>query len=170
MYVGKRCAGSIGFLSRLGDTRKGNWKATPFVMWHSKEYAKLSQQRIPSASWFNNTCQKLYEVTAWLGPKETEPGSWRGLVLLSPISATVSTTGKCFRPASLPLGLLQSGKPVFHSTSNYWQLHYSRGTHYQSRKWSHQPVPHMEPPHRTNAPVPELPQCLHSFMQTKIAC
>lgn len=83
---------------------------------------KIISVSIPSVSWFNNTCQKLCEVTALLGPSEVD-----GLVLgvdsglLSPITANISTTGKCFPQASLPLGLLQSGKPIFQSTSNYQQ-------------------------------------------------
>lgn len=120
----------------------------------SKKYTKLSQQPIPSASWFSNTCQKLCEVTVLLGPSEIEgPVLGMDSFLLSPITATVSTTGKCFLRTSLPLGLLQTGRPVFQSTSNYWQLSYSQGTT-RHGKWSHQRVhsaPHVEPAHRTNA-------------------
>lgn len=114
--VGNRRASTTGFLSRLGYTQKGNWKATLFVMGASKKYTKLSQQRIPSASWFDHTCQKLCEVTVLLGPREIEgPVLGMDSFLLSPITATVKYQWKVLSAgisATWPFAIWEAGFSV----------------------------------------------------------
>lgn len=82
----------------------------------SKKYTKLSQQHILSASWFDNTCQKLCTVTVLLGPSEIEgPVLGMDSLLLSPITATVKYHWKVLSAgisATWPFAIWEAGFSV----------------------------------------------------------